>query len=98
MDTHDKIRAFIEKQAQDIFNVYARPLLVKQMKRFKVSKISYSMGVYFYIKNGECYSDDELIEKYPRCQELVTDVLGWQTGVFYSLINADIDLTKPNTR
>ena len=56
-------RATIEQEAQRAFNEHCRPLIEKEMRRLKIRKIKYTMGVYFFTLNdGRQLSDTQFEE------------------------------------
>lgn len=55
--------ATIEQAAQSAFDTNCRPLIEKEMRRLKIRKIEYVMGVYFFTLNdGRQLSDTEFEE------------------------------------
>lgn len=61
--TINEARAKIEQVAQQAFNEHCRPLIEKEMRRLKIRKIEYVMGVYFFTLNdGRQLSDTEFEE------------------------------------
>lgn len=61
--TITEARATIEQAAQQAFNDNCKPLIEKEMRRLKIRKIEYNMGVYFFTLNdGRQLSDTQFEE------------------------------------
>lgn len=61
--TITEARATIEQAAQQAFNDNCKPLIEKEMRRLKIRKIRYNMGVYFFTLNdGRQLSDTQFEE------------------------------------
>lgn len=59
----EEAREKIDQAAQTAFDQYCKPLIVQEMKRLKIRKIDYVMGVYFFtLNNGKQMSDSEFEE------------------------------------
>jgi hypothetical protein len=91
MKTIKEVQDYIEDISQSAYNKYAKPLIKKEMKRFKIESVEYSMGVIFFrMKDGKVLSSDEFNTTDARNKFLDEFIYPWLSDHFFTLINTDI--------
>lgn len=82
----------IEEAAQHAFDQHCKPLIVAEMRRLKIKKINYVMGVYFFtMNNGRQLSDTDFEESTSTRKKFVDEYV-YPFSDRIRAVNNDIEL------
>ncbi len=86
----ESIQDLMCKTIQKQFDDHVLPLIKKDMRKLKISRIKHAMGVTFFTVNGKVLSESEFETTTARRKFYSKNVLPWLDRSFYNIINSDI--------
>lgn len=90
--TTEEIKDLMAEQVQSVWNNLVKPDIIVQMKRFKISKIEYVMGVVFFTVKGKQIASDDFATTEARKLFVETLIDPWDQKPYCALIDIDITI------